>query len=44
MDSITAVLEPATTNYLYFVAKPDGSHAFAETFEEHQQNIAQFQQ
>jgi UPF0755 protein len=44
MDSIMAVLNPADTNYLYFVAKPDGSHAFAETFEEHQQNVAQFQQ
>jgi len=39
ISSITAVLEPAETNYLYFVAKPDGSHAFASTLEEHQQNI-----
>jgi UPF0755 protein len=38
------VLQPADTNYLFFVAKPDGSHAFAETFEEHQQNIALYQQ
>jgi UPF0755 protein len=44
IDSITAVLQPADTNYLFFVAKPDGSHAFAETFEEHQQNIALYQQ
>ena len=39
ISSITAVLQPAETNYLYFVAKPDGSHAFASTLEEHQQNI-----
>lgn len=39
LDSILAVLEPADTNYLYFVARPDGSHVFAETFEEHQQNV-----
>jgi UPF0755 protein len=44
IDSITAVLQPADTNYLFFVAKPDGSHAFAETFEEHQQNVAMYQQ
>ena len=41
LDSILAVLEPAETNYLYFVARPDGSHVFAETFEEHQQNICE---
>ncbi|HEU5322420.1 MAG TPA: endolytic transglycosylase MltG, partial [Methylomirabilota bacterium] len=39
MDSILAVIRPADTNYLFFVAKPDGSHAFAKTFEEHEQNI-----
>lgn len=43
LESILAVLNPADTNYLYFVAKPDGSHAFAETFEEHQQNVEEFQ-
>jgi len=39
LDAIIAVIRPADTNYLYFVAKPDGSHAFAETIEEHQRNI-----
>jgi UPF0755 protein len=39
LDSINAVANPASTNYLYFVAKPDGSHAFAETFAEHLENI-----
>lgn len=43
LDSIMAVIEPADTNYLYFVAKPDGSHAFAETLEEHQRNIEEYQ-
>jgi len=42
LDSILAVIRPADTNYLYFVARPDGSHAFAETFEEHQRNIEEF--
>ncbi len=39
LDSILAVIRPAQTNYLYFVAKPDGSHAFAQTLEEHLRNI-----
>jgi UPF0755 protein len=44
LDSILAVTNPADTNYLYFVAKPDGSHAFASTLEEHQANIERYQQ
>jgi UPF0755 protein len=43
IDSIIAVIRPAQTNYLFFVAKGDGSHAFAETFDEHQQNVARYQ-
>jgi UPF0755 protein len=39
LDSIVGVVRPAQTNYLYFVAKPDGSHAFAETLEEHLANV-----
>lgn len=41
LDSILAVLQPAQTDYLYFVARPDGSHAFAATLEEHQRNVCQ---
>jgi len=41
LDSILAVLRPARTDYLYFVARPDGSHAFAATLEEHLDNICQ---
>ncbi len=42
LDSILAVIRPEDTNYLYFVAKPDGRHAFAETLEEHLQNIQEY--
>jgi UPF0755 protein len=44
LDSIIAVIEPADTGYLYFVATGDeeGSHAFAETLEEHQANIEEY--
>lgn len=43
LESIDAVINPADTGYLFFVAKPDGSHAFAETLEEHQENIEEYQ-
>ncbi len=33
--SIKAVLNPANVDYLYYVARPDGSHVFSRTFEEH---------
>ena len=33
--AIDAVLNPANTKYLYFVAQPDGSHVFTRTLEEH---------
>ncbi len=42
-DSILAVLQPAQTPYLYFVARGDGSHVFAETLEEHERNIQLYQ-
>lgn len=39
LDSIQAVLRPARTNYLFFVAQEDGSHVFAETLDEHLRNV-----
>lgn len=41
LASIEAALDPDETDYLFFVATGDGSHAFAVTFEEHQANIDQ---
>ena len=39
---IIAVLQPADTDYLYFVAKADGSHAFARTLDEHEENVERY--
>lgn len=33
--SIISVLEPANVDYLFFVAKGDGSHYFSKTYDEH---------
>ena len=42
--SVRAALNPDKTNYMYFVAKADGSgNVFAETFDEHQENIKKYQ-
>lgn len=37
--SLAAVLKPATTDYLFFVAAGDGRHRFSRTLDEHQGNI-----
>lgn len=42
LESIEAVVHPATMNYLYFVAKGDGSHAFASTLAEHLANVEKY--
>jgi UPF0755 protein len=44
LASIEAVLYAADTPYLFFYAKGDGSHAFAETYEEHLENQAKYSQ
>ncbi|MEN3203645.1 MAG: endolytic transglycosylase MltG, partial [Atribacterota bacterium] len=38
LSSIKAILEPAETDYLYFVLQEDGRHAFSRTYEEHLKN------
>jgi UPF0755 protein len=38
-DSIAAVLDPAPTSALYFVASGDGGHVFANTLAEHNANV-----
>ncbi|HHY76478.1 MAG TPA: endolytic transglycosylase MltG [Firmicutes bacterium] len=41
--SLEAVLAPEDVDYLYFVAKNDGTHAFARTLAEHNLNRATYQ-
>ncbi len=41
-ESIMAVLNPAKTDDLYFVADGKGGHVFAATLREHNRNVARF--
>jgi len=41
--SLEAAVKPESHNYLYYVAKPDGTHAFAETLAAHNANVAKYQ-
>ncbi len=41
--SLEAVIKPEKHEYLYYVAKPDGSHAFSRTLQEHNMNIRKYQ-
>lgn len=42
--SLRAALEPAATDYLYFVANAEGGHTFSKTLAEHNVAVAQFRQ
>jgi UPF0755 protein len=42
LAAINAVLHPAKTKDLYFVADGSGGHAFAETLEQHNKNVAKW--
>ena len=39
LASLRAAAAPASTNYLYFVAKHDGSHAFSSNITDHNRNV-----
>lgn len=41
--SLEAALNPSVSNYLFFVAKGDGSHFFSATLDEHNAAVANYQ-
>lgn len=42
-SALEAAVRPAPVNYLYFVSRNDGSHAFAATLSEHNKNVFTYQ-
>lgn len=42
LASLEAVAHPASTDYLYFVARPDHTHAFSRTYQEQVRNVAKY--
>ncbi len=42
-DALEAAAHPAENDYLYFVSRNDGTHAFASTLDEHNRNVQKFQ-
>jgi UPF0755 protein len=40
--SLDAAFHPASTGYLYYVAKPDGHSVFAKTLQEHNANVDRY--
>jgi UPF0755 protein len=43
LASLRAAAAPATTPYLYFVARNDGSHVFSTNIAEHNRNVEKYQ-
>lgn len=41
-DAMIAAMQPAKTDYLYFVSDNQGHHRFSKTLEEHQRNVAEY--
>lgn len=42
LEALTAVLQPAKTDYLYFVARKNGTHQFSRTLSEHNLGVNRF--
>ena len=42
VDAVKAAMTPAKTDYLYFVARQDGTHQFSRNLEEHNRAVAYY--
>ena len=44
IEALTAVINPAETDYLYYISEPDGTTHYARNLEEHNSNIRRYLQ
>ena len=42
-DALRAVVNPAESDYLFFVSRNDGTHVFSKTYAEHVRAVDQYQ-
>jgi len=42
-EALLAVLNPATSNFLFFVSQNNGTHVFSETLQQHNKAVQQYQ-
>ena len=42
IDSMNAVIKPASTDYLFFVSRKDGTHQFSRNLSEHNRGVSMF--
>ena len=42
-ESLKAVFQPDSSDFLYFVSRNDGSHKFSKSYKEHQKAVYQYQ-
>lgn len=42
IEAVSAAMNPAESEYLYFIGTPDGQTIFAKTYSEHKKNIDQY--
>ena len=42
-EALRAAVHPAASEFLYFVARGDGSHEFSRTLEQHNRAVARYQ-
>ena len=42
LSSLEAAISPKQTDYLYYISDSSGINRYAETFEQHQENISRY--
>lgn len=43
LEALRAVVDPAESEYLFFVSRNDGTHVFSKSYREHERNVDRYQ-